>query len=715
MATVGQNISGASSSLSWFWQFLQEELTPSPGRAALVARMVVAATIVMIIIMTFRLPYGGFAALYALLISRESPKATLNAAKVIVAAFAFTVLYVAVAALMFLDYPILRLFWVIGTLFVMFYALRAMSNYTAAARFGYLLIILIPLWDEHISAGRRVEYTLWAFGSLTLASVITALTEFIFAEFSPQDELVQSIVDRLAVVEQLLGCYIAGRPVDNETAKHITRLTMVGMSKARQTLGRSAYAPGYAEQMGAVVALVGRLVDIAANLTHLTFAISDDDRERIRSLAANIAEIRHDLLNGRIPRRIAPDADISPALPLLREMAKTVSLIGEFSTGSQSLGAYTPFPAGSAEPRTTFFVRDALSNPEHVKFALKGCLAASLCYIIYNGKDWPGISTAITTCFLTALTTIGSSRQKQILRIAGAIVGGVVLGIGAQIFILPSLDSIAGFTLLFLAVTIPAAWVATSSPRLSYFGFQVALAFYLLNLSEFKAQTSLTIARDRVVGILLGLVMMWLVFDQLWGAPAVVEMKKAFISTLRLLAQFTREPLSKDPSVATERSYSLRETINKNFDSVRAFADGVALEFGPSRNRDLAWRSRIVRWQSQLRILFLTRIALWKYRAQLPGFELPEPVRAAQQEFDTRLGRTLDAMADRMDGKASVREDAQGDAFEGLEKTVRFCCSKEPEESLGPELQTFLALSRSIEEVTLSIDHEIHSDPQAVD
>jgi multidrug resistance protein MdtO len=137
--------------------------------------------------------------------------------------------------------------------------------------------------------------------------------------------------------------------------------------------------------------------------------------------------------------------------------------------------------------------------------------------------------------------------------------------------------------------------------------------------------------------------MMWLAFDQLWGAPAVVEMKKALISTLRLLAQFTREPLSKDLRVAAERSYSLRETINKNFNNVRAYADGVVFEFGPSRELHLEWRDRIVRWQTELRLLFLTRIALWKYRAQLPGFELPEAVRTAEQEFDSRLANTLNA------------------------------------------------------------------------
>jgi multidrug resistance protein MdtO len=88
---------------------------------------------------------------------------------------------------------------------------------------------------------------------------------------------------------------------------------------------------------------------------------------------------------------------------------------------------------------------------------------------------------------------------------------------GSQIFILPYLDSIAGFTVLFILVTLFASWFMTCSPRLSYFGLQAALAFYLINLQEFAVRTSLSVARDRAVGVLVGLFMMWLVFDQLWG------------------------------------------------------------------------------------------------------------------------------------------------------------------------------------------------------
>jgi multidrug resistance protein MdtO len=243
---------------------------------------------------------------------------------------------------------------------------------------------------------------------------------------------------------------------------------------------------------------------------------------------------------------------------------------------------------------------------------------------------------------------------------------------------------------------------------LSYFGLQIAVAFYLINVQEFAMQTSLAVARDRIVGILLGLFMMWLVFDQLWGAPAVLQMKKGFISTLRLLAQLTREPVSKDPKVADERSYSLRETISNAFDNVRASADGVALEFGPSREQNLALRKRIIRWQAQLRILFLTRIALWKYRAHLPGFELPGAVRAAQQDFDGQLASRLDAMADRIEGKASERKDSLEGTLEGLEDAVRSGSAKAPQALLAAQVQTFLALSCSIENVTLSLDNEIH-------
>jgi multidrug resistance protein MdtO len=331
-------------------------------------------------------------------------------------------------------------------------------------------------------------------------------------------------------------------------------------------------------------------------------------------------------------------------------------------------------------------------------------LAASICYVIYNAMEWPGISTSVTTCLLTALSTIGSSHQKQILRILGALVGGFVLGMGSQIFILPHLDSIGGFVLLFVAVTALAAWFMTSSPRLSYFGMQIAVAFYLINLAEFKMQTSLEVARDRVVGILLGLFAMWLIFDQLWGVPTARELKETFISNLRLLAQFAREPLSKDLKAATARRFALGETINTNLDKVRALADGVLLEFGHSRARDLALRSLIRRAQPQMRVLFIMQIAEWKYRAQLPGFELPEAIGVEQRQFDDRLAESLDAMADRVEGRSTGVQQTLQEARARLERTIQ---GYRPKGTSGGRYDALLLLGRKIESSILSLTNEV--------
>jgi len=205
---------------------------------------------------------------------------------------------------------------------------------------------------------------------------------------------------------------------------------------------------------------------------------------------------------------------------------------------------------------------------------------------------------------------------------------------------------------------------------------------------------------------LLGLFMMWLVFEKLWGAPAAVEMKRTFISNLRLLAQFAREPLSKDQKVAAERSYSLRETIGNNFDHVRALADGVLFEFGDSRQQGLALRSQIVHWQVQFRMLFLTRIALWKYRVQLPGFELPKPVATAQQEFDNCLAKALDGMADRMEGRASEGAENFPSSVGSLDRTIRTYYSGKSHE-VTAQFGPILSLSRRIESLTLSLDEEM--------
>jgi multidrug resistance protein MdtO len=243
-------------------------------------------------------------------------------------------------------------------------------------------------------------------------------------------------------------------------------------------------------------------------------------------------------------------------------------------------------------------------------------------------------------------------------------------------------------------------------PRLSYFGLQFAFAYNFVNLQEFTIQTSLAPARDRVAGILLGLFMMWLVFDRLWRVPAAAAMKMRFISTLRLLAQFAREPITENLRTAIERSYSLRDTIEKDFENVRALGDQVLFEFGPSRERNLALRDRLRRWQPKLRALLVLHISTWNYRARLPGFDLPDPIHSAQREFDEEFARIVEGMASRLDGKAAEAPDALNNSLQHLEQSVEMYAAAESDTTLAPRLETYLARNRRIRTVTCALRQE---------
>jgi multidrug resistance protein MdtO len=54
-------------------------------------------------------------------------------------------------------------------------------------------------------------------------------------------------------------------------------------------------------------------------------------------------------------------------------------------------------------------------------------------------------------------------------------------------------------------------------------------------------------------------------------------------------------------------------------------------------------------------MIFITRLVLWRYGARLPGYELPEAIQPAQEEFDACLAKALEGMADRMEDIGSVK------------------------------------------------------------
>ncbi|WP_415660323.1 hypothetical protein [Roseateles sp.] len=93
---------------------------------------------------------------------------------------------------------------------------------------------------------------------------------------------------------------------------------------------------------------------------------------------------------------------------------------------------------------------------------------------------------------------------------------------------------------LVFAGILPAAWVSSGNARISYAGVQIGLAFLLTILHGFSRSLSMDSGRDRVIGILLGNLVVYLIFTGIWPKSVVVDVRERLSRALAALARLAR-------------------------------------------------------------------------------------------------------------------------------------------------------------------------------
>ncbi len=116
------------------FEILRDELRPYPGRVMLVTRKTLAATLTMLVIMTCRLPGAAIAGYCTVLLSRGSPVTTLRSAGEIFVAYALGAAYTLLGVLLFVDYQLTHFLWVLVSVFLCIYVIKATTNYVGARR-----------------------------------------------------------------------------------------------------------------------------------------------------------------------------------------------------------------------------------------------------------------------------------------------------------------------------------------------------------------------------------------------------------------------------------------------------------------------------------------------------------------------------------------------------------------------------------------------------
>src|SRR3954471_10762262 len=205
-------------------------------------------------------------------------------------------------------------------------------------------------------------------------------------------------------------------------------------------------------------------------------------------------------------------------------IALTVVLNLLFLPDTPKAAAHRPEPKRSEPDGRRLMVADAFTNPAHVHFALKVTFAAMFCYIVYSAIDWSGIHTAFITCTFIALESTEATLYKGALRFVGCLIGGA-LALFSIVFLMPHMETIASLVVLVACAAAIAGWVAAGSERISYAGLQLAFAFFYSVFQGYAPDTDLDNVRNRVVGILFGLIVTGLVFHFIWPerAPAFAK------------------------------------------------------------------------------------------------------------------------------------------------------------------------------------------------
>lgn len=157
------------------------------------------------------------------------------------------------------------------------------------------------------------------------------------------------------------------------------------------------------------------------------------------------------------------------------------------------------------------------------------------------------------TCYVAALSTTGETVHKLGLRICGCLIGAAI-GMGSILFLMPMLETVGGLMVLVFFGVLVGAWVSTGPERISYGGVQIALAFLLTVVQGFGPTTSLDSGWDRIVGILLGNVVIYVIFTRIWpvsvGSAARGQLQTALDALGRLAALPPEQRRGAIPEVA---------------------------------------------------------------------------------------------------------------------------------------------------------------------
>ena len=531
--------------------FLRGELAPYPGRLEDALRIAALAVLTVIISETLQIPLVAYSAYIVFFTSKEDAASTLAMGIVCTIAASCAVLLAEAVYAISAGEPAVRMPLMLLAMFAGMFLWRASPLGMIAFPTSFVLVMALTLVDfigptDRLTAVENLsQLVLWLWSVAMLPISLTVLGNILTGR-TPARLIRKELAARLSAAGRILaeGADLPPREaarlvslIRKGPARSMASLKMIGAFGRRSAREKETWRQSIA------------LVEGQASLAIEWLALEVGDpalTAAARALGEYLSSLARAIDNGTALPPVPERPPVEGAAQTSADARKGYLLLDRIAAISDNLRAVQSARPDSAPDaaapgprhrrRLELFVADAFTNPAYCRYALKSTLAIFITYLCMTAVTWPGIRTCVITAFFVALGSSGETTHKMALRMTGALIG-CGLGLGTVVYLMPHMTTIAQLSLLIGVVSFLAAWVALSSERLSYAGLQIAMAFFFSTLVGFAPSIDHIEARDRVVGILFGIIIVYVVFTCLWPVSALTEVRNRLAAALEKLSK----------------------------------------------------------------------------------------------------------------------------------------------------------------------------------
>ncbi|MFP9430949.1 FUSC family protein [Enterobacter sp. LM3] len=478
-------------------------MRPYPGRLNHVLRAMVACTIVVIMSQSLQVPLLALSLITVFFVTQTNIVVTRLTGILFIVGSTFSILLSLMVLKVTWNTPFLRILISFTLFFVSVFLMRTTKIGVVFFVVAIVAIYTQSLVDISPDAETLVRGILWVWVAVNYPIAVTLIVNSLLMPVEPEIQLKRAIGKQLSDMASLLSA-------DATLLRRQNTLSQAG--RDIQTLYRllryKTMRDKHAAQKGGhyltAIAIVSELRTASCHLP-ASFEGEDvlKDAETLRN-ALKPLELM--LINGEPDWQTKPPV-LHSAEPAFIAIAGIISSYNKkVAAAENKANTQVPSPATHAG----FLVKDAFSNEHYVFFSLKTLLSAAVCYLFYTATDWSGIHTIMLSCLIVAQPGLGNTQRKIILRLVGAAVGSV-FALVTIVYLTPRIDTLFGLLCIVLPVIALSSWISAGPENVSYAGVQIMFTFALATLETFGPVTGLTEVRDRIVGIILGIIVAGLI------------------------------------------------------------------------------------------------------------------------------------------------------------------------------------------------------------